>query len=109
MHKMAKVNSVNVHIVYSPLYMFEHIQMTTNKLTWCKQLQLAVRWQSVHDEVSLHVSGADFLHPCYHFISQRSEASSQSPAGVQAFTTTLHTQKHIRRTQSQGERLCLKM
>ncbi len=109
MHKMEKVNSINVHIVYSPLYMLEHIHMTTNRLTWCKQPWLAVRWQSVHDEVSLHLNGADFMHPCYHFISQRSEVSSQPSAGVQALITTLHTQKHIQKTQNQGECLCLKM
>lgn len=64
-------------------------------LTWFQLLRLAVRGQSVHDEVSLHVSGADLLRPVVQIISQRSEDSGERPAGVGAFPVALQTHTTI--------------
>lgn len=86
------LRQTNGHVNYIDVHMFKHIQMSIDKRTWYEQL-LVVWWQSVHDKVSLQVSGMGFQHPRFNFISQESEASCQLPAGVQAFTVILHTQK----------------
>lgn len=67
--------------------------MTTKRLTWCKQLRLAEWWQSVYDEISLHVRGADLMLPSLQLISQRSQARGQTASEVLTTTATLLRQK----------------
>lgn len=76
--------------------------MTIKRLTWRKQLRLAEWWQSVHDEISLHVRGADLMLPSLQLISQRSQASGQTASEVLTIIATLLRQKtHSRKNLSE--------
>lgn len=81
--------------LYAQMYITEKSIWMHPWHTWWRQLLLAVRRQSVHDEVSLHVSEAQVLRPSFHLVSQSSEAGGQPLVGVQACTAALHTHIHV--------------
>lgn len=81
--------------LYAQMYITEKSIWMHPWHTWWRQLLLAVRRQSVHDEVSLHVSEAQVLRPSFHLVSQSSEAGGQPLVGVQACTAALHTDMHV--------------
>lgn len=66
-------------------------------LTWWQQLRLAWRRQSVHDEISFHLRGPNFMGPFVHFISKRSESSSQTGSEVSTVPWALRRQETHRR------------